>query len=71
MLDFAKVKPAERQEASRLFRSAVGKLLAADAKEEAKTLAPEEGEDAAANPMAHFTPEQREQVGACAFIHLF
>jgi len=62
------VKPAERQEASRLFRSAVGKLLAADAKEEAKTLAPDEEEDAAANPMAHFTPEQREQVSRIGVI---
>jgi U2 small nuclear ribonucleoprotein A' len=56
-LDFIKVKPAERKEAERLFKSAAGQLMAADVEAEAKSLAPEQ-----MNPMSSFTADQRDQV---------
>lgn len=50
MLDFSKVKPQERADAERLFKSAAGKLMQQDvAAEAAATFTP--GEDLPSNPM--------------------
>jgi U2 small nuclear ribonucleoprotein A' len=59
VVDFCKVKEAERKQAERLFRSAAGKLMAADVEAEAKNFTPDEAED---DVMAGFSAEQREQV---------
>ena len=56
------MKPAERKEAEKLFKSAAGKLMEADVQAEAGTFTPGEGLDT--NPMSKLTPEQKEQVRA-------
>jgi len=62
VLDFSKVKPQERADAARLFKSAAGKLMQQDVDAEASTFTP--GEDMPSNPMANFTEEQMAQVRA-------
>ena len=61
VLDFKKVKPAEREKASDLFRTQLGKSQLKDIKEQAKTFVPgaplPEATNKQSNP-AGLTPEQ-------------
>lgn len=66
VLDFIKIKPAEREKAERLANSAAGAALESDAQKEAqsatKTFVPGEGESAEESFVTNFTPEQKETI---------
>jgi hypothetical protein len=67
VLDFSKIKKAERDRAARLAKSAAGAALESDVQAEArndstKTFVPGEGESAEESFATSFTPEQKEMI---------
>lgn len=64
-MDFSKVKPAERDRAERLARSAAGAALESDVRQEAKTFVPGQGLDDEAQSRTttnHFTAQDKEDI---------
>jgi U2 small nuclear ribonucleoprotein A' len=61
VLDFQRIKPAERDRADRLARSAAGAALESDVQQESiKTFVP--GEALEEKPAAKFSAEEKEQI---------